>query len=103
MRISPSRFAWRITFPRRKCLIVNTGRSCRRLIVIDLVRHWLPLALFRVFVTPFFSPVAVADGMASVRRAYTPAELARVAGGTGVRFRHTVALGYTSQTLDITY
>jgi len=81
----------------------NTGRSCRRLILIDLVRHWIPLALFRVFVAPFFSPLAVVDGLASVRRAYTPAELARVARQTGVRFRHTVAFGYTSQTLDITY
>jgi SAM-dependent methyltransferase len=84
-------------------LIRNTGRSCRRLILVDLVRHGLPLALFRVFVAPFFSPVAVADGMASVRRAYTSAEFARVARGTGVQFRHTVAFGYTSQTLDITY
>ena len=42
---------------------VNAGRSCRRFILIDLVRHWLPLALFRVFVAPFFSPVAVSDGM----------------------------------------
>ena len=84
-------------------LICNVGRSCRRLILVDLVRHWLPLTLFRVFVAPFFSPVAVADGAASVRRAYTPAEFARVARGTGVRFRHTVAFGYTSQTLDFTY
>ena len=84
-------------------LIRNAGRSCRRFILVDLVRHRLPLTLFRVFVAPFFSPVAVADGMASVRRAYTPVEFARVARETGVRFRHTVALGYSSQTLDITY
>ena len=84
-------------------LICNAGQSCRRLILIDLVRHWLPLLLFRAFVAPFFSAVAVADGMASVRRAYTPAELARIARATGVRFRHTVAPGYVSQTLDITY
>src|SRR5436305_4893541 len=44
--------------------IRNTGRSCRRLILVDLVRHWVPLALFRVFVAPFFSPLALADGMA---------------------------------------
>jgi SAM-dependent methyltransferase len=84
-------------------LIRNAGRSCRRFILVDLVRHWLPLTLFRVFVTPFFSPVAVADGMASVRRAYTPGEFAQVARETGVQFRHSVAFGYSSQTLDITY
>jgi SAM-dependent methyltransferase len=42
-------------------LIQNVGRTCRRLILVDLVRHWLPLALFRAFIAPFFSPVAVAD------------------------------------------
>ena len=84
-------------------LIRNTGRSCRRFILIDLVRHWLPLTLFRTFVAPFFSPVAIADGMLSVRRAYTAAELARIASLAGVRFRHSVAPLYTRQTLDITY
>jgi 2-polyprenyl-3-methyl-5-hydroxy-6-metoxy-1,4-benzoquinol methylase len=84
-------------------LIGNAGRSCRRFIIIDLVRHWLPLTLFRVFVAPFFSRVAVVDGIQSVRRAYTPSELARIASRAGVRFRHSVAPFYTRQTLDITY
>jgi 2-polyprenyl-3-methyl-5-hydroxy-6-metoxy-1,4-benzoquinol methylase len=84
-------------------LIRNTGRSCRRLILVDLVRHRLPLTLFRIFVAPFFSPLAVSDGMLSVRRAFTPAELAAIAKRAGVRYRHSVAPFYISQTLDITY
>jgi len=84
-------------------LIRNVGRSSRRLILIDLVRHPLPLALFRLFVAPFFSPVAIADGMASIRRAYTPAEFAAIARAAGVRFHHSVSLIYASQTLDIAY
>jgi SAM-dependent methyltransferase len=84
-------------------LIGNAGRSCRRFILVDLVRHWLPLTLFRVFVTPFFSHVAVADGIASVRRAYTPQELARIARRAGAPYRHSIAPFYTRQTLDITY
>jgi SAM-dependent methyltransferase len=87
-------------------LIRNVGRSCRRFILMDLVRHPLPLALFRLFVTPFLGPIAVADGQASIRRSYTPPEMARIAAealdGAG-RFRHSVALFYARQTLDIVY
>jgi SAM-dependent methyltransferase len=84
-------------------LIVNVGRSCRRLLLVDLVRHWLPLGLFRTLVAPFFSAVAVADGELSVRRAYTADELRRIVASTGVRFRHSVAPFHTSQTVDIAY
>lgn len=84
-------------------LIRNVGRSCRRLILIDLVRHRLPLALFRTFVAPFFSPVAIVDGMASIRRAYTPAELRDIVASTGARFRHSVAPFHTVQTIDISF
>lgn len=88
-------------------LIRNAGRSCRRLILLDLVRHRLPLVLFRLFVAPLVSPITSADGCASIRRAYTPAELARIArealDGTGARIRHTVAPFYVRQILDITY
>jgi SAM-dependent methyltransferase len=84
-------------------MIGNVGRSCRRFILVDLVRHWLPLGLFRTFVAPFFSAVAVADGSLSVRRSYTAEELKRVVASTGVRFRHSVAPFHTSQTVDITY
>jgi SAM-dependent methyltransferase len=86
-----------------RAVILNVGRSCRRLLLVDLVRHWLPLRLFRTFVAPFFSPVAVADGKLSVRRAYTADELKRIVASTGVRFRHSVAPFHTSQTVDIEY
>jgi SAM-dependent methyltransferase len=84
-------------------LIENVGRSCRRFLLKDLVRHRLPLALFRTFVVPFFGPIAAADGAASVRRAYTPSELGRIVETTGVRFRHSIAPCYASQTIDIRY
>jgi SAM-dependent methyltransferase len=84
-------------------LVCNVGRSCRRLILVDLVRHWMPMAMFRTFVVPFFSAVAAADGMASIRRAYTPEEMSGIVGRTGARFRHSVAPYYTSQTVDIVY
>jgi SAM-dependent methyltransferase len=86
-----------------RAVILNVGRSCRRLLLIDLVRHWLPLALFRTFVAPFFSPLAVADGTVSVRRAYTADELKRIVASTGARFRHSVAPFHTIQTVDIAY
>lgn len=88
-------------------LIQNVGRSCRRLILLDLVRHPLPLALFRLFVAPFVSPIVVADGPASIRRAYTPDELSRIAreaaGGIGARVTHSIAPFYVRQILDIEY
>jgi SAM-dependent methyltransferase len=87
-------------------LIRNVGRSCRRFILMDLVRHPLPLALFRLFLAPFLGPIAVADGQASIRRSYTAAELTRIAAealnGAG-RFRHSVSLFYARQMLDIEY
>jgi SAM-dependent methyltransferase len=84
-------------------LIRNVGRSCRRFLIVDLVRHWLPLALFQALVAPFFSRVAAIDGAASVRRAYTPAELARIVESTGVRYRHSVASFFAMQSVDIRY
>jgi len=87
-------------------LIRNVGRSCRRFILMDLVRHPLPLALFRVFVAPFFSPFVAADGQVSFRRAYTGSEMTRIAAealaGAG-RFRHSVSPLYARQVVDIEY
>jgi SAM-dependent methyltransferase len=88
-------------------VIRNVGRSCRRFILLDLVRHPLPLALFRIFVAPFLSRIAAEDGEISVRRSFTPAELAQVArealAGTNARFRHSVAPLNVRQVLDISY
>lgn len=88
-------------------LIRNVGRSCRRFILLDLVRHPLPLALFRTFVAPFVSRLVVADGAKSIRRSYTPMELrgitASALDGTSGAFRHSVAPLYARQAVDIIY
>jgi SAM-dependent methyltransferase len=88
-------------------LIRNVGRSCRRFILLDLVRHPLPLALFRLFVAPFVSRIVMADGQVSIRRSYTASELSTIArealAGSGARFRHSVAPLFMRQVLDISY
>ena len=88
-------------------LIRNASKSCRRLILLDLVRHWIPLALFRVFLSPFLHEINALDGQTSVKRAYTPAELRKLADqavqGTEARMVHTIAPFYTRQTLDISF
>src|SRR5262249_22069403 len=88
-------------------LVRNVSRSCRRFIVPDLVRHRLPLVLFRTFLAPFLSPLSVADGMTPIRRSYTPAEMrdviARASEGIGGRVRHTVAPFYIRQVVDISW
>jgi len=88
-------------------LIRNVGKSCRRFILLDLVRHPLPLALFRIFVAPFVCRIVVVDGQRSIRRSYTPAELRRIAAfaltGSRGTFRQSVALFYSRQVIDIFY
>jgi 2-polyprenyl-3-methyl-5-hydroxy-6-metoxy-1,4-benzoquinol methylase len=88
-------------------LIRNVGKFCRRFILLDLVRHPLPLALFRLFVAPFVCRIVVADGQKSIRRSYTPAELRRIAGtalaGSNGTFRQSVAPLYARQVVDIVY
>ena len=88
-------------------LIRNVARSCPRLILLDLVRHPLPLWLFRLFVAPALPAVNAADGCQSVRRAYTPDELRRIVEhalkGAAGTFRHTVAPFYTRQIVDICF
>jgi SAM-dependent methyltransferase len=88
-------------------LIANVGRSCRRFIVLDLVRHPLPLALFRVFVAPLLCSIAARDGRVSIHRAYTATELREVVRaslvGTSAHFRHSVSPCCIRQVVDITY
>lgn len=88
-------------------MIRNVGRYCRRFILLDLVRHPLPLALFRFFVAPFASPVVVKDGITSIRRSYTGPEMQRLAAqavsGSGATFQHSVTPFYTRQVIDISY
>lgn len=88
-------------------MIQNVGRSCRRFILLDVVRSRVPLALFRMFVAPFVSPITAADGQTSIRRGYTSRELgvlvAQALAGTTARFRHRVAPCGVRQVVDITY
>jgi 2-polyprenyl-3-methyl-5-hydroxy-6-metoxy-1,4-benzoquinol methylase len=88
-------------------LIRNASKSCRRLILLDLVRHWIPLTLFRVFVSPFLHPINASDGATSVKRAYTSRELRaivdRALKGTGARVDHSVAPFYVRQIVDIDF
>jgi SAM-dependent methyltransferase len=88
-------------------LIRNVGRFCRRFILLDLVRHPAPLALFRLFVAPFVCQIVVVDGTRSIRRSYTTAELGRLTdmalAGSGSVFRQSVTPFFTRQIIDITY
>jgi len=88
-------------------LVRNVGRFCRRFILLDLVRHPLPLSLFRAFVAPFVCPIVHADGQTSIRRSYTRSEAGRIVGqalaGSNAVFRHSVAPLYVRQTIDISY
>jgi len=88
-------------------VIRNVGRSCRRFIILDLVRSRLPLALFRTFIAPFVLPVNGKDGCQSIRRAFQPRELSRVVAsalrGTSGTFMHSVSRFSIRQIIDISY
>jgi SAM-dependent methyltransferase len=88
-------------------LIRNVGRFCRRFILLDLVRHRLPLALFRMFLAPWLCHIDAVDGQRSIRRAYTPRELREITAsalaGTRSDFRLTVSPFYVRQVVDISY
>ncbi len=89
-------------------MVRNVGRSCRRFVMLDLVRHPVPLALFRAFVGPLLCRLNAQDGATSIRRAYTPGEMRRVVDGalSGLqrpvsRMKHTVAPFWIRQVVDI--
>jgi 2-polyprenyl-3-methyl-5-hydroxy-6-metoxy-1,4-benzoquinol methylase len=88
-------------------LIRNVGRFCRRFILMDLVRHPLPLALFRLFIAPFVCQINAEDGQRSIRRSYTPVELRRIGSsalsGPDGSFSLSVAPFYVRQVMDISY
>lgn len=86
-------------------LVRNVGRSCRRFIILDLVRSRIPLTLFRAAAPLVLPSVNVADGLQSIRRAFTPVEFRGLVGRAidGAPFRHTVAPFYVRQIADITY
>jgi SAM-dependent methyltransferase len=89
-------------------MIRNVSRFCQRFIILDLVRHPVPLALFRAFVSPLLGRVNALDGQTSIRRAYTSAEMDRIVKSTlasGSRpvssLRHTVSPLWIRQVVDI--
>jgi hypothetical protein len=86
-------------------MIRNVGRSCRRFILVDLVRHRVPLILFRVFLAPFVCRITAKDGELSVLKSYSPQELRQVVTkaltSSGATFRHSVAPFWIRQIVDI--
>src|SRR6185369_3302311 len=88
-------------------LIRNVGRYCRRFILLDLVRHPLPLALFRLFVAPLICEIDAKDGRRSIHRAYTAAELRELTAaaleGSESTFSCRVAALHIRQIIDISY
>jgi 2-polyprenyl-3-methyl-5-hydroxy-6-metoxy-1,4-benzoquinol methylase len=86
-------------------LVRNAGRSVRRLIILDLVRHWLPLAMFTAFLSPLFMRIVAVDGRQSIRRAYTPRELRvtveRALAGSRARVTQKVTPLRSRQMIDI--
>jgi SAM-dependent methyltransferase len=84
-------------------LIRNVGRSCRRFVILDLVRARMPIILFRAFVAPWINPINAADGVRSIERAYTVAEMRTLVAATGVTFRHYAAPLGIRQIVDIRY
>ncbi len=88
-------------------LIRNVGRSCRRFVILDLVRHPIPLWLFSIFICPLIGHEAAVDGRQSVRRAYTPEEFKEMVqtaiAGTGGTFAIDVSPLLSRQVIDIRY
>ncbi len=88
-------------------LVKNVGRSSKRFVIVDLVRHRLPIALFSIFMRPLLDPVVFRDGLQSIRRAYTPDELralvVRGLKGTDAIFEQWVSPIYGKQIIDIRY
>jgi hypothetical protein len=88
-------------------MIGNVGRACRRFVILDLVRHPVPLALFSALAPLCLPRLNVLDGRQSIRRAYTPEEfhalIARALDGTGGSFQHTVAPLWIRQMADVRY
>ena len=88
-------------------VIRNAGRSVRRLIILDLVRHWLPLALFSFMIAPFVMRIVALDGRQSVRRAFTPAELRAIVetalAGSSARVVYSLTPFRSRQMIDIVW
>ncbi len=88
-------------------LVKNVGRSAKRFVIVDLVRHRLPLTLFSIFMRPLLTQLVFSEGVQSIRRAYTPDELralvVRGLTGTDAIFEQWVSPIYGKQIIDILY
>jgi 2-polyprenyl-3-methyl-5-hydroxy-6-metoxy-1,4-benzoquinol methylase len=87
--------------------VKNIGHYCRRLIFLDVVRYWVPMLLFKIFIAPLVSPITAADGKTSIQRAYKPKELnslvVQALKGTKATCRHSVSRLGLRQVIDITF
>jgi len=88
-------------------LIRNVRRSAQRFLIVDLVRHPLPIALFSVFMRPWINRLVYLDGLQSIRRAFTPRELRELVvqaiSGTNAVFEQWVSPVYGKQVIDIDF
>jgi SAM-dependent methyltransferase len=88
-------------------LIRNVGRSARRFIIQDLIRHPTPLVLFTLFICPMIGREAAVDGRQSIRRAFTPGEFKELVqtalAGTKATFTQDVSPFLSRQIIDVRY
>lgn len=99
-----SLFCHHLTPEQNIAMIRNVGRSCRRFIIQDLIRHRLPFVLFTMFLCPLIGKEAAVDGRQSIRRAFTPDEFAELArAGTTGTFDVDVSPFLSRQIVDIRY
>jgi len=88
-------------------MIRNVGLSCPRLVILDVVRHRVPMFLFSALAPLLLPRVNVLDGRQSIRRACTTTEFRalvdRALSGTGATVRHTTAPLWIRQIADIRY
>jgi SAM-dependent methyltransferase len=99
-----SLFCHHLTPEQNVALIRNVGRSCRRFVIQDLIRHPLPLVLFTLFLCPLIGREAAVDGRQSIRRAFTPEEFGALAkAGTDGTFSVDVSPFLSRQIVDIRY
>ncbi len=93
------RTAHHLTLEEIVALIRNVGRTCRRFVIQDLIRHPLPLVLFTVFLCPLIGREAAVDGRQSIRRAFTPAEFAEMVRTAIAGTRATFTTGCVAETV----
>jgi SAM-dependent methyltransferase len=88
-------------------MIRNVSRYCRRFIILDLIRHPLPIWLFTLFICPLIGPISAKDGRQSIRRAFTPDEFTRLAedalAGSDGNLAVDVSPWLSRQVLDIKF